>query len=66
VAEGAAGLAYATDRLDALEADAPGRDPAKLREAVLLVDEARASLRLNPDEGLQLQALAYRLARTLA
>jgi DNA polymerase-3 subunit delta' len=66
VAEGAAELAYATDRLDALEADAAGRDPAKLREAVALVDEARASLRLNPDEALQLQALAYRLARALA
>lgn len=66
VAEGAAGLAYATDRLDALGADAAGRDPAKLREAVALVDETRSSLRLNPDEALQLQALAYRLARAVA
>jgi hypothetical protein len=66
VAEGAAELAYATDRIDALEADAAGRDPAKLREAVALVDETRSSLRLNPDEALQLQALAYRLARALA
>ena len=30
------------------------------------MDEARSSLRLNPDEALQLQALAYRLARTLS
>ncbi|MFM9126237.1 MAG: hypothetical protein ACKOTA_01460 [Solirubrobacterales bacterium] len=66
VAEDAAPLAYATDRLDALGADAAGRDPAKLREAVTLVDEARSSLSLNPDEALQLQALAYRLARALA
>ncbi|MFM8561614.1 MAG: ATP-binding protein [Solirubrobacterales bacterium] len=66
VAEDAAPLADATDRLDALGADAAGRDPAKLREAVTLVDEARSSLSLNPDEALQLQALAYRLARALA
>ena len=66
VAEGAAPLAYATDRSAALSEDAEGRDPGKLREAVSLVDEARASLKLNPDEGLQLQALAYRLARALA
>ncbi len=66
VAEGAGSLAYATDRLEALETGAAGRDPAGLREAVALVDEARASLRLNPDEGLQLQALAYRLSRVLA
>ncbi|MFM9139621.1 MAG: hypothetical protein ACKOTH_03585, partial [Solirubrobacterales bacterium] len=66
VAEDAAPLAYATDRLDALGADAAGRDPAKLREAVSMVDGARSSLRLNPDEALQLQALAYRLARALA
>jgi len=66
VAEGAAPLAYATDRSAALSEDAEGRDPGRLREAVSLVDEARASLKLNPDEGLQLQALAYRLARALA
>lgn len=65
VADGAAALAYATDRADALAADAEGRESSKLREGIGLVDRTRASLRLNPDEALQLQALAYRLSRTL-
>jgi hypothetical protein len=37
-----------------------------LRAAVVLVDEARAALVLNPTEELQLEALASRLARELA
>ncbi len=66
VADGAPGLAYATDRADALRQDAEGREATALLEAVSLVDATRASLRLNPDESLQLQALAYRLARALS
>jgi DNA polymerase-3 subunit delta' len=65
VADGAPEVVYAVDRLDALQADADGRDPERLRTAVELVDEARAMLIVNPSEELLLEALAYRLARTL-
>jgi DNA polymerase-3 subunit delta' len=66
VADGAPELVHATDRLAELEADAQGRSAHRLRAAVVLVDEARAALVLNPTEELQLEALASRLARELA
>jgi DNA polymerase-3 subunit delta' len=58
-------VVYAVDRLDALETDAAGANPDRLRTAVELVDEARAMLIVNPSEELLLEALAYRLAREL-
>ena len=63
VADGASELVHATDRLDALRADAEGRSSSALRAAVELVDEARAALIVNPTEELLLEALASRLCR---
>jgi hypothetical protein len=66
VADGVPDLVYATDRLGALTEDAAGRDAHCLRRAVALVDEARAGFILYPNEELLLEALASRLARTVA
>lgn len=66
VAEGAAELAHAADRLAELEVDAAGRDPHALLAALDLVEDARRSLALNVSEELALEALAYRLERRLA
>jgi hypothetical protein len=66
IADGAAELVYATDRLGALETDAEGREAHRLRRAVALVDEARAAFILYPSEELLLETLASRLAREVA
>ena len=66
LAAGAEELALATDRLEELRADAEGRDPAALTAAVDLVEDTRMRLPFNVSEDLALQALAYRLERTLA
>lgn len=58
-------LVHASDRLDALHADAEGRNVHRLRDAVALVDETRAALAVNVGEELALEALAFRLAATL-
>jgi len=67
VADGAPELAHASDRLEALTEDAasqPSSHPA--RAAIAHVDGTRAALRLvNATEELALEALAYRLERTL-
>jgi hypothetical protein len=63
VADGAADLVHATDRLGALEEDAKGRSAHRLWSAVALVDESRAAFILYPNEELLLEALASRLAR---
>jgi DNA polymerase-3 subunit delta' len=66
VIDGAEDLVHHSDRLTALREDAQGRDqPHALRDGVLLVDDTRASLILNPTEELALEGLAYRLARTV-
>lgn len=65
VLDGAEDLVHATDRLPALREDAEGRSVHRLREGVALVDETRATLAVNVGEELQLEALAYRLAREL-
>jgi len=57
-------LVLATDRLDALRADA--RDGAALHAAVELVEDTRARLPFNVSFDLALQALAYRLEAGLA
>jgi DNA polymerase III subunit delta' len=66
VVAGAPELAHHSDRLPALAEDAEGRDAPPLREALELVDDARARLALNVDPQLSLEALAYRLERLLA
>ncbi len=66
IVDGAPELIYAVDRQSELQADAQGLSSHRLREAVELVDQTRASLSLYPDDLLQLEALAYRLARTLS
>ena len=66
VAAGAPELVHHSDRLDALEADASGRDGAALQDAIERVDDARARLALNVDPQLCFEALAYRLERSLA
>lgn len=62
---GAAELVLHSDRLDELKADAEGRDPAALEEAVGLVEDTRARLEFNVAEELACEALAYRLERLL-
>ncbi|MEA2314976.1 MAG: polymerase subunit delta [Solirubrobacteraceae bacterium] len=64
--EGAPELLYAVDRRAELEQDARGHDGATLRRAVELAADARLSLSLNVSEELALEALSYRLQRTLA
>jgi len=59
-------LAHHTDRMDALREDAAGRSPQGLRTALELVDDTRARLALNVAYDLALEALAFRLERTLA
>jgi len=66
VADGAPELVAHSDRADALRDDAAGRSAHRLREAQAHVDDARSAFELNPSEELLLEALAIRLARTLA
>ncbi len=66
VADGAPDVVHNVDRLEQLRADAEGRDTHGLRAGVELVDDARAALAVNPTEELLLEALASRLARTVA
>jgi DNA polymerase-3 subunit delta' len=66
VAAGAPELAHHADRAAELQADAAGRSPVALREAVELVEDTRARLVLNVAEELACEALAYRLERLLA
>jgi len=66
VADGLPELAAHSDRLDALREDASGRSAHRLRAAQAHVDDARAAFELNPSEELLLEALAIRLAGTLA
>ncbi|MCW2989550.1 MAG: hypothetical protein JWM73_144 [Solirubrobacterales bacterium] len=65
VADGAEDLVHHTDRIAALREDAAGAAAHRLREGIVLVDDTRASLALNPTEELALEALAYRLAAQL-
>jgi DNA polymerase-3 subunit delta' len=65
VAAGAPELVHHCDRAEALAEDAAGREDGPLREAMELVDDARARLALNVDPQLSLEALAYRLERLL-
>jgi DNA polymerase-3 subunit delta' len=64
IAADAEELVLATDRLETLRADA--RDAHALHAALELVEDTRARLPFNVSYDLALQALAYRLERTLA
>jgi DNA polymerase III subunit delta' len=64
VAYGAGELVRNCDRRAELEADAGG-DPARLRDAIELVEDTRERFLLNVSEDLACEALAYRLAQTL-
>jgi DNA polymerase-3 subunit delta' len=61
---GAEDLVRYHDRRAELSADA-GRDPARLREAIELVEDTRVRFKLNVSEELACEALAYRLERVL-
>ncbi len=63
---GAPELAAHADRAGTLAHDAAGSDPQRLTAALELVEETRRRLTLNVSEELACEALAYRLARTLA
>jgi DNA polymerase-3 subunit delta' len=65
VADGALDVVHNRDRLDALREDASGRDAHRLRAAVDAVEDTRQRFVINVSEELALEALAYRLARTL-
>jgi DNA polymerase III subunit delta' len=64
VAYSAGELVRNCDRRAELEADA-GCDPARLRDAIELVEDTRERFLLNVSEDLACEALAYRLAQTL-
>jgi DNA polymerase-3 subunit delta' len=69
MALGADELVRHCDRMDELREDAQtegGSEPGRLRAAVELVEETRQRFILNVTEELALEALAYRLERTLA
>jgi DNA polymerase-3 subunit delta' len=67
VKDGVPELAHHVDRAEELRRDAEESDaaPARLRDAVGLVEEARTTLILNPSEELALEALASKLERLL-
>jgi DNA polymerase-3 subunit delta' len=65
VAAGAPDLAHHADRTAELAEDAQGRRLEPLRAAVELLDDFRARLALNVSYDLALEALAFRLERTL-
>lgn len=66
IVEGAPELVHAVDRRAELEGDATGRRAPALREAIELVGETRADLRVNVGEELAVEALVIRLRRLLA
>jgi DNA polymerase-3 subunit delta' len=59
-------LAFATDRLEELRADVEAYPCQGLQAALELVEDTRMRLPFNVSYDLALQALAYRLERTLA
>jgi DNA polymerase-3 subunit delta' len=64
-ADGASDLIRHSDRVAEVVADAGAAPAARLRDAVLMVEEARTALHLNPSEDLLLAGLASRLGRVL-
>jgi DNA polymerase-3 subunit delta' len=66
VLAGAPELVHHADRTGALAEDAERSTPAALQAALELVDDTRARMALNVAYDLALEALAFRLERTLA
>ncbi len=66
VIDGAPELVHHADRAAEVAADADGRDVHRVRAAIELCDETRASWILNPTPELALEALAYRCERLLS
>jgi DNA polymerase-3 subunit delta' len=64
LAWGAEELVRAVDRMEELRAD-KGPDPARLLEAIELVEDTRQRFQLNVSEELACEALAYKLERLL-
>lgn len=66
VVAGAPDLVHHTDRVDELREDAAlGADAARLHTGQEIVEHARTTLQLNPNEELALDALGSRLGRAL-
>lgn len=63
---GAAEVAFNRDRLDVLRAQAADLDPSRPRQGAELVQATRRSLDLNVSEELALEALFFRLERTVS
>ncbi|MCW2987499.1 MAG: hypothetical protein JWM24_437 [Solirubrobacterales bacterium] len=66
VASGAEEVAFNRDRLDQLRSQASGLDPGAARRGAEAVQETRRSLDLNVSEELALEALFFRLERTVS
>lgn len=62
---GAPNLAFNSDRLQVLEAQAARLDLARARDSVSRIQETRRSLKLNVSEELALEAMSFRLEETL-
>ena len=65
IAAGAPTLAFNSDRLTVLEAQASRIELGQAREAVARIQETRRSFQLNVSEELALEALAFRLEKIL-
>ena len=65
ICAGAPELAFNSDRLQLLEDQAARLELGQAREAVGLIQETRRSFQLNVSEELALEALAFRLEKTL-
>jgi len=65
-ASGAAEVIYNRDRLPQLQSLASGLDPNSARRAAELVQDTRSRLDLNVSEELALEALQFRLERTVS
>jgi DNA polymerase-3 subunit delta' len=65
-AAGAAEVAYNRDRLSQLQTVAADLDPNRARQAAELVQDTRRRLDLNVSEELALEALSFRLERTVS
>ena len=66
IASGAPEVAYNRDRLAQLQSQAAALDPATPRRAAELVQDTRRRLDLNVSEELALEALSFRLERTVS
>lgn len=65
VAAGAPGVAFNSDRLEVLESQAGRVELSAARQAISQIQETRRSFQLNVSEELALEALAFRLEKTL-